>query len=227
MQSCLINWRNVPTVDSHSIKERSMHLELHRLNRDLRTARTSFSSPFVGFLRKTWERNGRKEATSPSGSTGISNHARPLGSALQRSKGRSYENREGKSEKHERGGERGAHLHAEPQSDCGAHRQLTRFVPSFLKRRHWDSAWKVKTDFSRSPVAPMATRATNFSSTFTPFFLRLAGARLSYYLKFQPSPALFPFPHRRVASLLPNNTLFPLATPTSESLLHSLNSSCL
>lgn len=103
MQSCSINWRNVPTVDSHSIKERSMHLELHRLNRDLRTARTSFSSPFVGFLRKTWERNGRKEATSPSGSTGISNHARPLGSALQRSKERSYENREGKSEKHERG----------------------------------------------------------------------------------------------------------------------------
>lgn len=25
-------------------------------------------------------------------------------------------------------GERGAHLHAEPQSDCGAHRQLARFV---------------------------------------------------------------------------------------------------
>lgn len=94
-----------------------------------------------------------------------------------------------------RGGREGcAHLHAEPQSDCGAHRQLTRFVPSFLKRRHWDSAWKVKTDFSRSPAAPMATRATNFSSTFTPFLPGLQVPAFPTTLSFSLPPHCFLFP---------------------------------
>lgn len=53
------------------------------------------------------------------------------------------------------GKEGGAHLHAEPQSDCGAHRQLARvlFLRSSTGARHWDSARKVKTDFSRSASA--------------------------------------------------------------------------
>lgn len=82
----------------------------------------------------------KKPRRAPSGSTGTPIHARSLGSALQRDKERSYENRERKSESEkETGGKKrgeGAHLHAELQSDCGAHRQLTRFVPSFLNRRH-------------------------------------------------------------------------------------------
>lgn len=89
----------------------------------------------------------------------------------------------------------GAHLHAEPQSDCGAHRLLARFVPSFLNRRHWDSAWKVKTDFSAPVLTPSCCAnddATNFF-TFTPFSYRSR-------LKFRALPflrllfSLFPHP---------------------------------
>jgi len=93
----------------------------------------------------------------------------------------------------------GAHLHAESQSDCGAHRQLTRFVPSFLNRRHWDSVWKVKTDFSRFPAAPHRwRRARRISRPLLFLPSRLAGARLSY-LKFQ----------RRIVSFSPLCRAFP------------------
>lgn len=116
-------------------------------------------------------------------------------------------------------------MHAELQSDCGAHRQLvftdTRFVPSFLNRRHWDSAWKVKTDFSRSPSSNGDAR-DEFLVHFYSFLPRLCRC-LPFLLKFHPSLVLFPFLHRRVAPLLPNTMLFPLATPTSKTLLRSLN----
>lgn len=79
----------------------------------------------------------------------------------------------------------------------------------------------MKTDFSRSPSSNGDAR-DEFLVHFYSFLPRLCRC-LPFLLKFQPSPALFPFLYRRVAPLLPNTMLFPLATPTSKTLLRSLN----
>lgn len=111
--------------------------------------------------------------------------------AVKRSKERSYEDREGKSES-EWGRERGAHLHAEPQSDCGA--QLTRFVPSFLQPAALGFSMESENGFLPFPRRTDGdARATNFSSTFTPSFRGLQMLAFPTTLSFSlPHCFLFP-----------------------------------
>jgi len=191
------------------------HLQLYRPNSrncDLRVARTSLSSPFVGFLRKNlrlqWE---RKEAASLGSRSRVWLH--------------SEAERESRERGRERGKERGAHLHAEPQSDCGAHRQLARFVPSFLNRRHWDSARKVKTDFSPRVLTlafspPCQWRLRRISRPL----LSVSYSALSFSSFLQP---LFPLLSPVVAACCCVSPPYVISTLLRDfrSSLHSLNSS--
>lgn len=179
------------------------------------------SSPFVGFLRKNLRLQWKKRSHVVLREYRYIHPREAFGFGLTAKQGKKLRESREKECKRERG-EKGVHICMPSRSLTAVRTDNSRvlFLRSStggigIQRGKW------KRISSVPPAVPMATRATNFSSTFTSSFP--SSQVLSYYLKFQPSRALFPFPHRRVAPFLPNNMLFPLATSTSESLLRSLN----
>lgn len=177
----------------------------------------SLAPLLLAFSAKTRDHNGRKEATSPSGSTGISIHARPLGlrpysetrKEAARIAGERVRAREGR-------GEKGVHICMPSHSLTAVRTDNSRVL--FL-RSSTGGIGIQRGKWKRISLLPPPYQWWRARDEFlVHFYFFLSPTCFPTTLSFQPSPHCFLFPIGASRPLLPNSALFPLTPPTSESL---------